>query len=139
MARPCQTTSLSPPGDIRVPPSFSLWSTYPDQLGNTSTRTNTPFMQKGENEAPLRIQCALTNTPFMQNLMVEVLMKRLLPGVSSFFLQSAVSKLNSFTVPRARRFTYLTELLAEFIPCRVHEDQYDWLSSRLSLFTMSSV
>ena len=139
MARPCQTTSLSPPGDIRVPPSFSLQSTYPDQSGSTSTQTNTPFMQKGENEAPLRIQCTLTNTPFMQNLTVEVLMERLLPGVSNFFLQSAVSKPNSFTVLRARRFTCLTEFQAEFIPCRVHKDQSDRLSSGLSLFTMSSI
>ena len=29
-------------------------------------------MQKGENEAPLRIQCTLTNTPFTQNLTVNI-------------------------------------------------------------------
>ena len=45
MARPRQTTSLSPSGEIRVPPSFYLQSTNPDQLGSTSTRTNTPFTQ----------------------------------------------------------------------------------------------
>ena len=59
MARPHRTTGLSPPGDIRVPPSFSSQSTYPDQSGSTSTRANTPFMQKGETGAPLRIHLAL--------------------------------------------------------------------------------
>ena len=54
-----------------MPPSFSLQSTYPDQSGSTSTRTNTPFMQKDENEAPLRIQCTLTNTPFTHYLTVN--------------------------------------------------------------------
>ena len=68
MARPCQTTSLSPAGDMQVPPSFSSQSTYPDQSGSTSTWINTPFMQKGENEAPsLNLTGGLTRrTSFIQ-------------------------------------------------------------------------
>ena len=136
MARPCQTTSLSPLGDIRVPPSFSSQSTYPDQSGSTSTRTNTPFMQKGENEAPLRTQSTLTNTPFRKNITVNIRSTngtitpwsvQLFSTVGSFkdeFIHRAEStKIQLldqvpgwiYSMPSAWRFTWLIQFQVEFI------------------------
>ena len=50
-------------------------------------------MQKGENEAPLRIQCTLTNTPFTQNLTVNI---RSTTGMTTLWSVELFSKVGSF-------------------------------------------
>ena len=96
---------------------FPCSQQYPQQLESMSTRTNTPFMQKGENKAPLRIQYTLANTPFTQNITINIRSTTgtITPWSVQRFSTVGSFKPNSFTVPRARRFTCLTEFQAEFI------------------------